>query len=183
MSELLRWRDLLPTDGVRTGRLRMPDDILAWGVGPWVHEPDKVSWTDPLTGRPCLVVRNHMGSLCGYVAVDPGHRLHGVSYNQVDCELEVHGGLTFSDKCDDGPHGRICHIPEPGKPHNVWWFGFDCGHAWDFTPMLHGPLMQGLGILRHAEPWAVYRGVGYVITEVQALARQLAAYRGAGIPA
>lgn len=183
MSELLRWRDLLPTHGVRTGRLRVGDDILAWGVGPWVHEPDKVLWTDPTTGRPCLVVRNHTGALCGYVAVDPGHQLHGVDYQRVEHQLEAHGGLTYSAFCDDKPGGRICHIPEQGKPHNVWWFGFDCAHSGDFVPMLHGPLMRGLGIPRLDDPWAVYKGVGYVITEVQQLARQLAAYRGAGIRA
>jgi hypothetical protein len=178
MNALLRWRDLLGTDGVQVGWHRDDRDLWSWGDGPWTSEPDKVSWTDPLTGRPCLVVRNHMGSLCGYAAVDPGHPLHLVGYNSVDWDIDVHGGLTFADKCDDGPDARICHIPEPGKPHNVWWFGFDCGHAWDYTPLMHGPLMRSLGIpVYPGSPLQEYKGVAYVITEVQRLAAQLATWQ------
>lgn len=45
-------------------------------LGAWMQEPDKVQFEDPETGLPCLIVRNQMGALCGYVGVGPGHPLH-----------------------------------------------------------------------------------------------------------
>lgn len=44
-----------------------------FGAGPWLDEPDEVSWLDEATGYPCLVRRNDMGNLCGYVDVWPNH--------------------------------------------------------------------------------------------------------------
>lgn len=45
---------------------------VKWGPGPWDGEPDKMQWTDPATGLDCLIVRNTLGALCGYVGVTPG---------------------------------------------------------------------------------------------------------------
>lgn len=28
----------------------------------------------------------------------------------------------------------VCHLPEPGEPDRVWWFGFDCAHLGDIIP-------------------------------------------------
>lgn len=161
------------------------EDRARWGDGPWTDEPDKISWTDEATGRPCLIVRGPVGALCGYVAVDPGHPLHGADYsppfdlendrNAMDRweaehgEIEVHGGLTYAAGCahsDDEAEG-ICHVPEPGQPDDVWWFGFDCSHYRDLSPgiALHGPAFAG----------DIYRSVGYVVGQVKSLARQLAA--------
>lgn len=104
-------------------------DRSSWGPGPWDGEPDKVSWTDPATGRPCLAVRNPVGAWCGYVAVDPGHPLHGQDYDVPD--VVVHGGLTYAAYCREGATEAegICHVPRPGQPHDVWWFGFDTCQA------------------------------------------------------
>lgn len=124
------------------------------GPGPWQHEPDKIQFVDESTGLDCLIVRNHMGGLCGYVGVPEGHPMFGRAYSEClqGCDDEegscyqhspeylyqVHGGLTFSGKCQEGPPeteaSRICHVPEPGLPANVWWFGFDCGHYNDLHP-------------------------------------------------
>jgi hypothetical protein len=111
-------------------------DKSAWGDGPWQNEPDKKQWVDEETGLPCLIVRNGHGALCGYVGVPNGHPWYGVSYDDVRVEgdewPEVHGGLTFSDKCQEG--GKICHKVEPGEPDDVWWLGFDCAHSGDMWP-------------------------------------------------
>jgi hypothetical protein len=67
---------------------------------------------------------------CGYCGVPPGHPLHGGKGD----ELEVHGGITYSAPCQvDGP---ICHVPLPGEPDDVFWLGYDCGHAFDIQPGL-----------------------------------------------
>lgn len=246
-------------------------DKSTWGEGPWQDEPDKVQWQDEETGYPCLIVRNpHMGFLCGYVGVPPGHPAHGLSYDgelseehkarmalvqekmrkatrnptgpksilgaltgipdrvpvpgigEALQEVEAHGGLTFADGCSShgpeeweahkkwlesptvrdearrfpkGDAGRsiaewepvihdyalwvekkegrsICHRPDPGEPDDVWWFGFDCGHAFDASPgMKQFREEHGLEFDRGD----TYRDLPYVASEVQSLAEQLKA--------
>lgn len=136
-------------------------DKSDWGPGPWQDEPDKIQWKDEATGFPCLIKRNHYGALCGYVGVASDHALYETHHDAFDAD--VHGGLTFSDHCEEGPEAEtICHIPEPGEPDDVWWLGFDCGHYMDFHP---SPVFPGIG---------TYRNVEYVRAEVAQLARQLA---------
>jgi hypothetical protein len=99
-------------------------DKSDWGEGPWQDEPDKRQWQDEATGLPCLVVRNRGGALCGYVGVPAGHPCFEVDYDDVYGtynedytertsgplpDLEVHGGLTFSDFC--APDGRASVSP------------------------------------------------------------------------
>ena len=144
---------------------RRPDiDKSRWGPGPWQTEPDRVEFVH--AGLPCLALRNHYGAWCGYAAVPPGHPLHGQDYNDVD--VEAHGGLTYASLCADG----ICHEPAPGEPADVWWFGFDCGHAWD--------LMPGMRMAITAD--CAYRTLDYVRAEIRSLAEQLVA-RATALPA
>jgi len=135
--------------------------------GPWSTEPSKMQWVDRATGFPCLIVRNHFGALCGYAGVTPGHPLHGHGYDDVS-DISVHGGLTFADSCQpttDEAHG-ICHVPEPGTPDDVWWFGFDCAHCFDVVPGMPA-------LFRSPDEETGYRDVGYVANEVTLLASQL----------
>jgi len=83
-------------------------DKSEWPRGVWDHEPDKVQWQDEDTGLPCLIVRNPVGALCGYVGVPEGRPCHGKEYDTVD--VECHGGLTFA-----GP----CQIHPPAKEHGI----------------------------------------------------------------
>lgn len=62
----------------------------------------------------------------------------------------------------------ICHLPEPGEPDNVWWFGFDCAHSGDLAPKY-----DGLGGHHFGDD--MYRDLAYVEREVTSLAKQLAA--------
>lgn len=58
-------------------------------------------------------------SVCAYVGIPATHPLAGMNYDQVP--LNVHGGLTFSDKGD--------FLGLAG-----WWFyGWDYAHCGDFT--------------------------------------------------
>jgi hypothetical protein len=153
-------------------------DKTAWGAGPWVDEPDKMQWTDDATGLPCLVRRNARGgNLCGYVGVAPGHPWHGKGYGEsltgdehrLDTLTEVHGGLTYSDECMTGEDEAtgICHVPEPGQPEHVWWFGFDCAHCFDLRP---GDARYGFRPI----DGEAYRTFEYVRAECASLAKQLA---------
>lgn len=131
-------------------------DRRGWPDGPWNDEPDRVEWRSH--GFACLIVRNAMGALCGYVGVPDSHPLHGRDYS--DVALTAHGGLTFSDSC----HGPICHVPQPGEPDNVWWFGFDCSHALDVVPSLFAP---------QVDEFRNYKTLSWVREQVEDLACQL----------
>ena len=137
-----------------------------WGPGAWLNEPDKVQWIDETTGLDCLIVRNNGGALCGYVGVLPGHPWHGKGYSDIDCELaDVHGGLTVANKCHEREDGLgICHVPQNGRPADVWWLGFDCAHCGDQSPAYERTWDGG-----------TYRDVRYVTRECANLARQIAA--------
>jgi len=138
-------------------------DRSTWGEGPWQNEPDRKEWRDEATGLPCLIVRHPlMGQLCGYVAVPPGHPWHGVKCNDDRLDnVRAHGGLTFSAACDED--GLVCHVPQAGEPADVWWLGFDCGHAWDLIPGI-----EAMGSWDHC----TYRDMPYVEAECAKLAAQ-----------
>lgn len=151
-----------------------------WGEGPWLTEPDKVQWTDDATGYPCLIVRNRMGALCGYVGLSPGHPNYGAGYD--DVAVDVHGGLTYAAGCrGDVESESICHIPEPGQPDNVWWLGFDCAHYMDLSPQMAAMWKPGgayhtAGLaarLPRISTSETYRDVAYVRAECASLALQL----------
>lgn len=147
-------------------------DKSAWGRGAWDGEPDKVQWIDPTTGLDCLIVRGPSGALCGYVGVDDSHPWHGKEYSASEIDVSVHGGLTFSDPCaetgDESAH--VCHVAAPGRADHVWWFGFDCAHAWDVSPKYD----------RQMRGWeASYKEIGYVRQQVEHLAAQIHAARSA----
>jgi hypothetical protein len=163
-------------------------DKTDWGDGPWNDEPDKLQWIDDATGLDCLIVRNRLGALCGYVGVPSKHPWHGIGYSSSpsgkdddlyadDCPevvVSVHGGLTYSDRCEeDAPEDSgICHVPGLGRPADVWWFGFDCAHFGDIAP---GMIARERKMGFPAPPdGGVYKTVDYVRAEVAHLARQLA---------
>jgi hypothetical protein len=139
-------------------------DRSKWEPGEWDGEPDKTQFVDEATGLPCVTHRGASGSWCGYVGIPSTHPLHGKSYNDVD--VHVHGGLTFADEChgmkEDGR--GICHVPGPGEPDDVWWFGFDCAHLGDVSPAY--PDMHDFN--------EQYRTLHYVKRECASLASQLA---------
>jgi hypothetical protein len=148
--------------------------------GPWADEPDKIQWLDWSTELDCLMVRNHLGSWCGYVGVPPGHRWHGVRYQDID--VEVHGGLTFSDRCQEGAPEEmaVCHVPLDGRPADVWWLGFDTGHFSDYQPIVaeferthfaDNPTLSAM--LQRMGESQTYRDQHWVHLEVESLAMQV----------
>lgn len=150
-----------------------PVDKSEWPAGPWHDEPDRIEWEH--AGRPCLMVRHpRSGHWCGYAAVDPGHPLHGQDYNDVPYEdadgnsIHPHGGLTYASECS----GHICHVPKPGQPDAVFWFGFDCAHSGDVSPG-HLKWEHENGFDHRA--YETYKEVPYVKAETERLAEQLVA--------
>lgn len=164
--------------------LTRDEKLQLFGEGPWLDEPDRERFEH--AGLPCLLRRNeHLGHWCGYVAVPPGHPLHGQEAMSDAAEkLSAHGGVTYAAECfGDESHG-ICHVPKPGEPDNVWWLGFDCGHCFDLSPFsnqankLYGLL--GLPKIERMYRQEEYRDIDYVREEVRGLAEQLCAMVASG---
>lgn len=143
---------------------------LGWPPGPWDGEPDKVQWPDLATGLPCLAVRHPVsGHWCGYVGVAEGHPLFKCkeTWEGPAGNLDVHGGITFTDMCQPGENEArgICHTPGPGEPDHVWWLGFDCAHSTDYSPSDIK--------CRQRLPGSQYRTLPYVKSQCRHLAMQL----------
>ena len=62
-------------------------DRTDWPKGPWDSEPDRVDFVS--SGFSCLLLRNNVGSWCGYVGVPETHPSFGKDYDHVD--VDVHG--------------------------------------------------------------------------------------------
>lgn len=141
-------------------------DKTDWEDGPWKNEPDKKQWVDEETGLPCLILRGHHGSLCGYVGVSENHKFYGKDYDKVP-NMECHGGLSFAGGCEKGndPGKGICHLPDEGEPDKTWWLGFDCGHVFDISPAYEYTLSMD----------AIYRDIKYVEENCRDLAFQIKA--------
>lgn len=153
-------------------------DRVGWEPGPWDDEPDRAEWVDETTGYPCLVKRNQFGVWCGYVAVPPGHPLHGGGAETPD--VSVHGGLTYAAPCQaHGPDDAdlaICHVPDPGQPDDVWWFGFDCGHCFDYQPGMAARIPD-----QYLFQDCTYRPLSYARAECAGLAAQLGTHASARV--
>jgi hypothetical protein len=150
-------------------------DGTPWPPGPWDAEPDRLQWQTE-AGLPGLIVRSHLGNLCGDVGMSHGHPAHGLPYRAVEARfaLSVHGGLTYAAACqEDGP---ICHVPAPGEPDDVWWLGCDGAHGYDLVPALAA---WRLPVERpRSEEFETYRDLAFVRHEVESLAQQRAALCG-----
>ena len=70
----------------------------------------------------CVVVFTRMGHRCGYVGVPKEHILYGKSYSDILEDLDVHGGITYSEGNNNYP------VITNDK---LWWFGFDLAHYMD----------------------------------------------------
>lgn len=155
-------------------------------ISPWLTEPS--DYSEEAHGLSILIKRaSWSGHLCGYVGVPASHPLFEQEYNskirvppsvydrpidqekvgifnillasmrpqseierqiEITLAFDVHGGITFSGRWPSHP--------------DFWFFGFDCAHSGDMTPLSY-----------HHEG-DVYRTFNFVLNEARNLARQLA---------
>ncbi len=105
-------------------------------------------------GYECVVVLQRAGHRCGYVGIPAEHPLYGKKYDdyleikksdmidrkvsgifpllgacldederiRIEAYFQCHGGITYFGGGENSKY--------PIKS-NLWWFGFDCGHAGD----------------------------------------------------
>ena len=131
--------------------------------GPWDSEPDHLEFE--AHGFACTITRHSShGHLCGYVDIPSGHPWNGVHYgalHEYHKNLQVHGGLTWSD--------WRAPSTEDSLPGGAWRIGFDCSH--------HGDLSPGLTFGSRIE-YEEYRDINYVRAECEDLAKQAAEAAG-----
>lgn len=120
-------------------------------------EPDKryiVEREFEHAGYKCVVIFGRIGHRCGYVGIPENHPLYGKGYSEhlnikksdvgdrevsgvfplfgacidkderirIEAYFQCHGGITYA--------GGGKHSDYPIES-DLWWFGFDCGHAGD----------------------------------------------------
>ena len=86
---------------------------------PWLDEPDEDRFYVDGQTYLCLAARvPEWGHWCGYVGVGRNHPAYGRPASELE-DVVCHGGLTFSGHIND---------------FTGWFFGFDCGHAFDYSP-------------------------------------------------
>lgn len=72
----------------------------------------------------CVIKRNSLGSLCGYVKLEKWNRFYkGGQWCDQDIEVNVHGGITY---WEDGI------------------IGFDCSHTGDLRPKMDPIVTHGI---------------------------------------
>jgi len=142
-------------------------------AGPWRAEADKIAWTDPHTGYPCIIRRERNGGhLAFFVGLPESHPLYGWEAKAIPASLvDVPGGLDYSAPCDqNGPEDRsICHVPTGATHGDLWWLGTRCNRITDLIPddKRHAARAQRLGITQ------IYRSVGELFTRCTILASNL----------
>jgi len=161
--------------------------------GPWSGEHDKVAWRDAATGYPCIIRRSPItGHLGGYVAVPPGHPVHGWPASAlIGLHVAVHNSISYAAACERGmPEAlSICHVapvvsrPErqvvhrnaaAEEPHDdAWWFGFECNGPGDVLPDDRMRRADGRPLDGVVE--RTYRDEAFVHGECTRLAMQFAA--------
>lgn len=142
-------------------------DKRDWGDGPWQNEPDLLMWIAKAPPHyRCQITRSFFGSLCGYVAIPPGHPAHGVYFADGRLRalgLPSHRGLSYSGEAT----------------HGHWVFGFDCGHGFDIQPAADARWLREMSAAPDAgrPAWmrTAYRDMPYVRGIVEQLAAALAA--------
>jgi hypothetical protein len=148
-------------------------DRAGWPAGEWDTEADRYEWRS--RELPCLILRNSMGGLCGYVGIPAGHPWHvQPSSDDLDSVVSVHGGITFMHR---GCSENVCHVPQPGETEDLLWVGFDCCHAGDALPV-RAMMERKYAAVRDALPYErfeTYRNITYVRAEVESLVEQVMA--------
>ncbi|AUT76345.1 hypothetical protein [Paraburkholderia hospita] len=125
---------------------------------PWDNEPDEESFE--ASELVCLMSRDHNGVWNGYVGVSKSHAMFGqrrdvriiapataAGHELISTRIaaaDVRGfiprvleaGVAASLSIVVDVHGGLWNTGVIGEDHpGLWFFGFMCGHAWDFKPL------------------------------------------------
>lgn len=108
--------------------------------------------------------------------------------------LSAHGGITFGSQFKRHPeiakHDEFFdHYEQFFLQKEIWFFGFDCAHAWDFIPRRYGdapPEFYAMMKNKYGDATRftkdVYRTMEYVKAETENLRQQLMEIPGERVP-
>jgi len=108
---------------------------------------------------------------CGYISVTANHPCYKLSIEQMKKKygtlLEAHGGITLTGL--GIPTGDI------GKQTDtdLWTFGFDTSHAFDYAPGMHETLRKIKKERPGIEKFDGYKDLSFVQTEVVSMLQQI----------
>lgn len=140
-------------------RTRTAAACIERGVeAPWKDEADRELFES--YGFPCLVQRNMLGSLCGYVGVRKNHRFFAAEIE--DLPLQCLKPITYSRK-------NALPVGAEGMD-DVWWIGFHTTYWNDVIPRMHDPFI--FDVYHKASVEITYRDFAFVRKECEALAAQ-----------
>lgn len=117
--------------------------------------------------------------LMGYIGVPPSHPFYHIDYTDNNWDnpvsnLQVHGGVTFTEHSNNlNPTYYAGDSNDHTLNMNIWWIGFDCGHAGDLSPGIEKLLPQSLRSPLHT----TYKDRDYVFAEIEKLATQISDYQ------
>lgn len=81
--------------------------------GQWRVEPDKIAWTDPTTGYPCIIRRERGGHLGAYVGLHRQHPLYGYEADAIPrCRLRR---ARLRRTLRSQWRGEQVHLPRPSR--------------------------------------------------------------------
>lgn len=127
--------------------------------GPWQAEPDR-EYLRLVGDRFGFLIRDpESGAWCGYIGLETGHPLVGVSADLALGVLFAHGGIAYAGP----PIGT--HDEDPG----VYWLGFRCDWLLDLTPA-KAAAADAAGTER---PPVEYRSLGYARRQLRELGNQV----------
>lgn len=103
------------------------------GDDPWNNEENKYSFY--YKGCLCLILRNHLGALCGYVGVNSTNVFY---QTEPPMDLIVYGNITYAGYGDTEPIGSpwFQRPIADAEGKTLWWVGFTCSYSDDFCPAL-----------------------------------------------
>jgi hypothetical protein len=130
------------------------------GMGAFFAERDL--HYDTVEDYPIILRRNWCKVWTGYVGIPSTHPHYEDHYDVP--AVEVHGGLTYGE---NKLHALFIPIPE-----GFWWFGFDCNHHNDLSPLdiFRSLTSDNLWTLDKS---STYRTFEYALEQATSLAKQL----------
>lgn len=159
-----------------------------WIDGPWMTEPDILSFRTADDLHAVIIRNRSSGNLCGYVGVTKSHPWHGKTYSStvkitddiLEKKIDINKisvlslfsqSLSGSNEdvridCLIQVHGGITYSDNGYKEYleepELWYFGFDCAHHGDLCPGYMRDYTHG-----------TYRDIEYVKREIELLSKQL----------
>ena len=150
-------------------------------------------------------MRGHSGAWCGYVGIGATHPLYDTDSSDVApwddrwmeraVDIDEVGAINlfisaFEASRNEIPHGHApltsiltCHggLSFSGRLRTWtgWFFGFDCSHAGDYSPVMAQALQEAGIECDFMHDFETYRNQAYVRNECENLAWQLAQYAAA----